>query len=220
MTPEDARRLLAAHLPQAALLLGPGAWELGVEVGQVYGLQEGIDFLDSATARRLCDEAQFIPPHPPLVYLVRLNGSSQAAQNMLLKLLEEPPPWTRFILTATREPLKTIMSRCQVLRIGPAGQRAEGDQRVRGQVATAVRAARNGSQQLLAQALRGWGPEHGQVLQDWAYEAAADRWQRFDAGFASGVTPGEAVRLLELLAKYAGAKLGPLVALAEVFSPQ
>lgn len=220
MTPEGAQLLLSRFLPQAVLLLGPGAQALGSDLGQVYGLQEAVDALDAETARRIRDEVQFIPPHPPLVYLIRLDGAGVAAQNMLLKALEEPPPWARFILTSVREPLQTIVSRCQVLRIGESGQEAAVDPRVKGQVTTAVKAARSSSQQLLTQALKGWSPEHSQVLQDWAYEAAAGRWRRFDPGFAPEVTAGEAMELLALLAKYAGSKLGPLVALAEVFSRQ
>lgn len=220
MTPEDARQALSLYLPPVVLLLGPGAWELGLGVGFAYGLQESIPVLDAEAARRIRDQAQYIPPHPPLVYLIGLDRAGQAAQNMLLKLLEEPPSWTRFILTAATEPLKTIVSRCQVMPLTAEPAARESDSRVRGQVATAVRAARNSSQQLLAQALKGWGPEHSQVLQDWAYEAAAQRWRQFDAGFAPGVTPLQALALLELLTKYAGSRLGPLVALAEVFSTQ
>ena len=220
MTPEAAREMLCLHLPQAVLLLGPGAWELGLGVGFVYGLQESVPVLDAETARRVRDEAQFTPPHPPLVYLIGLDRAGQPAQNMLLKLLEEPPSWTRFILAASREPLKTIVSRCHVMPLGAEPERQEGDSRVRGQVATAVRAARNGSQQLLSQALRGWSPEHSQVLQDWAYEAAAGRWRQFDDGFAPGVTPRQALSLLELLTRYSSSRLGSLVALSEAFSSQ
>jgi DNA polymerase III, delta subunit len=220
VTPQDARQLLSQFLPQAVLLLGPGSWKLGAELGQLYGLAETVTSLDAAAARQLRDQAQYEPVHSPAVYLVRLDGSSPAAQNMLLKLLEEPPSWTRFLLTATREPLPTIVSRCQVMPLTAEPEARDGDSRARGQVAVAVKAARNGSQLLLTQALKGWGAEHGQVLQDWAYEAAAGRWRQFAPGFAPGVTQLEALALLELLAKYAGSKLGPVVALAEVFSPQ
>jgi hypothetical protein len=217
VTPEAALDLLSRHLPQAVLLLGPGAWELGTELGQVYGLQETVSTLDAETARRLRSEVQFIPPHPPLVYLIGLDGASIPAQNMLLKVLEEPPPWARLILAATAEPLRTIVSRCQVVPLGNGSHRAEPDPQVKGQVATVVRAARTGSLALLAQALKGWTPLHSQLLQDWAFEVAAERWETFDAGFAPGVTPGEALDLLTVLSRYAGSKLAPQVALTEVF---
>lgn len=219
MTPESARDVLTRYLPQAVLLLGPGSRELGTELGLVYGLQEDIPVLDADAARRVRDQVQFIPPHPPLVYLIGLDGASVPAQNMLLKVLEEPPPWVRLILASAHEPLKTIVSRCQVVTLAGGAGRAAPDPRARGQVGTAVKAARNGSQVLLAQAMKGWGPPHGQLLQDWAFEAAAGHWARFDPGFAPGVTPGQALALLEALARYPGSPLGPLVALAEVFSP-
>jgi DNA polymerase-3 subunit delta' len=49
-----------------------------------------------------------------------------ATANKLLKLLEEPPEKTVFILIAESEDdiLQTILSRCQVLNFGPLGEKA------------------------------------------------------------------------------------------------
>lgn len=56
-----------------------------------------------------------------IAYIEQADTMNPAAQNALLKALEEPPPHTLFILTATRyrKLLLTIRSRCQRLNLGP-----------------------------------------------------------------------------------------------------
>ena len=57
-----------------------------------------------------------------------LGGGGGASANALLKLLEEPRPNTRLVLTSTRPEgiLPTIRSRCQIFRIPlPAGEKAQ-----------------------------------------------------------------------------------------------
>lgn len=50
--------------------------------------------------------------------ILGLDSAPAAAQNALLKLLEEPPPGIKFILTASQPPLPTIVSRAMTLRCG------------------------------------------------------------------------------------------------------
>lgn len=51
--------------------------------------------------------------------LKQIDSAQSAAQNALLKALEEPPLQTFFLLTATRLPtlLATLRSRCQIIRL-------------------------------------------------------------------------------------------------------
>lgn len=49
---------------------------------------------------------------------VRLDGASPTAVNSLLKVLEEPPDNSRFILLSAREPLLTVQSRAMVVSFG------------------------------------------------------------------------------------------------------
>lgn len=59
------------------------------------------------------------------VYLIRDAGAmNAAAQNALLKLLEEPPSFVSLILTAESEAslLETVRSRCVLRRAGPGGE--------------------------------------------------------------------------------------------------
>ncbi len=55
------------------------------------------------------------------VYLIDLAHIDEAAQNVLLKSLEEPPAFVRFILIVDhlRQVLPTVISRCKVLRTSP-----------------------------------------------------------------------------------------------------
>lgn len=218
MTPDAAKALLTRYLPQAVLLLGHGSGELATELGRVYGVTGAYRPLTADGARKLRDHVQFVPASPPDVYLVELEGGSIPAQHMLLKTLEEPPLWARFIVASVQPPLKTVMSRCHVVPLGDAGRQVEIDPKVRSQVGLAVKAARQGSLQLLAQALRGWTPEHTRYLQAWAMEAVTGRWTWYTADFAPGVTEGQALQLLRELAAYLPSKLAPQVALTKVFS--
>lgn len=59
------------------------------------------------------------------VYVIRDAGAmNAAAQNALLKLLEEPPSFVSLILTAESEAalLETVRSRCALRRAGPGGE--------------------------------------------------------------------------------------------------
>ena len=60
------------------------------------------------------------------VYLIQNAGTMNAsAQNAMLKLLEEGPPYAAFLLLAESEDelLPTVRSRCEVLRLAPVDRR-------------------------------------------------------------------------------------------------
>jgi DNA polymerase III, delta subunit len=213
MTPEQAREFLGGRLPPALLLLGPGGWDLGAEL---HGDGFVVDALTAASARDVRARAQYQPLSGELVIRVQLDGAAPLAQNILLKTLEEPPDWARFILCATRSPLPTVASRCEIITLaGGAGLPA--DTRSKTLVCTAIRAARTGAPGLLAQAVRGWEPDQARLLRTWATEAASGRWQVFGPDSAPGVTQGQALRVLAELSRLAGSRLAPHVALDRVF---
>lgn len=62
---------------------------------------------------------------PRIILLLGVDACTEEAANALLKLLEEPPPQTRFILTAESQSLipLTIQSRCHMIRFGPVSPR-------------------------------------------------------------------------------------------------
>lgn len=217
MTPEQVQARLAFDLPPATLVLGSGSWPEVCRCARGHWMLES--GLSAATARMLHGLAWLLPSSGgERVMALNLEGASAQVQNMLLKVLEEPPDSTKFVLAAVRRPLPTVVSRCRVLVVGQEAAGQEADPRDRAAVATVLRAARSGQSALLAQALRAWLPEQAKLLSVWAAEAVSGQWKVFGADTAPGVSTEQAMRLLTGLARYPGAKLGALVALEDAFS--
>ena len=181
---------LGRELPPAALLLGPDLeqmvwaartemWEHGVLAADRMILRH----VSAADARTIVRFAQTAPFGPFKLVIAALDGATSQAQNILLKVLEEPPPSVRFILAATQRPLPTIVSRCQVVVVPEARAAAEPDREVTAKVDAALRAAAAGDLRGLDQALHGWGEVHHAVLESrltgiaLSGDAADERWQ-------------------------------------------
>lgn len=224
MTPEQVRAALAGELPPATLVLGAGAWELlWSAAGPDWTYREG---LDAATARLIRQEADLRATGQRRVTALRMDGVTPLVQNMLLKLLEEPPADTRFVLAAEKRPLPTVASRCRVLVLGSHDRETPeaGPQDVAA-VAAAVKAARTGRIPVLAGLVRDWykaadpgkQPEPVRLLGMWAAEAACGRWKAFGPDLAPGVTPAQAYALLAELDRFAPARLAPVTALERAF---
>lgn len=218
MTPDQA----FAELPPATLLLGPGAWAAAEDLYEQNrsSFSTRVEKLDAASARHVRDQAYIRPFGKAVkVIVINLDGASAAAQDILLKVLEEPPPGARFILAASLSPLDTVVSRCRVLVQGAAalpGIDPETDQ-ARQMVATAIRAARDGQAEILITATEKWGDIHTAQLRAWAAERAADRWLQFPEDFVTDVSTGQALAILAALSAYAGARTVHLVALDRAF---
>ena len=77
-------------------------------------------------AKRIRDECQYAPSNCPFkVFIIdEVHQLSKDAFNALLKTLEEPPPWVKFILATTEAEkiLPTITSRCQRLEFHPISE--------------------------------------------------------------------------------------------------
>ena len=139
--------------------------------------------LSAADARTVVNFAATSPFGPFKAVIACLDGASAQAQNILLKVLEEPPlldsgePAIRFILLSASLPLPTIMSRCQVITVDGEGRSPEPGQKVTAQVAAALNAAMAGYPDLagLNAALVGWGDAHHSALCSLLAEAAAGR---------------------------------------------
>lgn len=214
MTPDQVRTALWADLPPATLVLGPGARGLVLGALPEHGWRD----LNVAAARQIRDEVYLAAPSGSRVIVACLDGASTQVQNMLLKVIEEPPASTRFVLAAEHRPLPTVVSRCRVLVVGQETAGEPPDPRDRAAISTALRAARSGQSVLLAQTLRNWLPAQAKLLTVWAAEAVSGQWKVFEAGTAPGVSAEQAMRLLTELARYPGAKTGALVALEAAFS--
>lgn len=120
---EDVRAILERELPPVTLLLGPkstGKTTLARHLAAKHhpGRQPWYyDRLSAGLAREIVESA-------PVRYswldirIIDLDNSTEASQNILLKVLEEPPPHCRFILVASRYPLATVVSRSRVFGTG------------------------------------------------------------------------------------------------------
>ncbi len=77
-------------------------------------------------AKKIRDECQFAPTSCPFkVFIIdEVHQLTKDAFNTLLKTLEEPPPWVKFILATTEadKVLPTITSRCQRLEFHPISE--------------------------------------------------------------------------------------------------
>ena len=211
-----------ADLPPALLLLGPGAWDAGLAAWEHNRsfFSTKVEHLDAASARHVVEQAGVKPFGRALkVILINLDGAAEAAQNMLLKVLEEPPPSVRFLLSATMPPLDTVVSRCRVLTQAegsPAGTGPEQD-KAREAVGIALRAARDGHVGVLEAVMRNWDADATVQLRAWAAERAADRWIGFEAGWVGGITARQAMTILSVLGQYDGARTAAAVALHRAF---
>lgn len=225
MKADEVRAVLAGELPPALLVRGPGAWDLAVGVAEPGW--EAVARLDAALARQVRARAWLLPSGARRVFLLNFDGASAPVQNSLLKVLEEPPPTSRFVLTASGPVLPTVASRCRQMTLGADRAAGPDDSRARASVSAAVRAACSGQSLLLAQTVRGWWRDarpgedvpHPRLLARWAAEAASGRWVQFGPEFAPAATAGQAAQLLAELARYRGSRMASLVALDRVFCP-
>lgn len=214
--------LLERELPPAALLFGPDLSRL-LKTAYEAMLRHGAHRADAAVlqarlsaadARSLVKFAQTAPFGPFKAIVAVLDGATAQAQNILLKVLEEPPESVRFILVATERPLPAIVSRCQVITVPGADARQEASREVTGAVTAALKAAQAGDLHGLDSALKGWGDAHHAVLSLLLAEAAAGR----DPNRL--LDRAQARRLLGALGQYLGAhpRLAAHAALVTVLS--
>jgi hypothetical protein len=131
---DRCRAALEAELPsQPVLLLGPestGKWLLARWLGDVHAVWFNQCVFERPAMADIRDMSRVflataprpVQPHLPdglKVVQINLDGARSAAvQHALLKELEEPPEYARFLLTASRSPLPTVSSRCLIWRLG------------------------------------------------------------------------------------------------------
>lgn len=117
------RRALETELPMVSLLVGPahvGKRTLAHHILKHHGVWP-IDIYEHAltaqSARDMRAFAHGAPSGPWRVVLTRLRRH-EPVWNILLKVLEEPPPTARFILLTEQRPASTITSRARVFDCG------------------------------------------------------------------------------------------------------
>lgn len=129
---EAARRALEKELPDVALLLGPrsvGKMTLALYLANFYRVLpvdlKVIDPLNAERARELpkfTSTAAFGKFKLAVISLDKppsfTDNAYEVSLNALLKVLEEPPPSVKFILTCSSKTLNTVISRSHVYRVG------------------------------------------------------------------------------------------------------
>lgn len=144
-----ARTHLERNLPRATLLYGPasiGKWTLANHLADHHRIHTVdrwlVDHGLSISTVRLITAFSARAPHGPAKLIIaRLDDASRAAQNAMLKTLEEPPPYIRFLFTTCERPLSTVQSRCTTFELGELTP-AELERIYRDQGYTPVRARR------------------------------------------------------------------------------
>lgn len=122
---DEVREHLERDLPPVTLLLGPasvGKMTLARYLVAHHGGTEAstlsFDGLRVDDARQVRVFASVRPTTRHKFVVARIDRATEEAMNALLKVLEEPPPYLRVILTASRRPMLTIESRAHVVRLG------------------------------------------------------------------------------------------------------
>jgi hypothetical protein len=123
---EKVREQLQEELPPVALLQGPesvGKWTLASETLAHHGItgpyvrahqrlrvDDAREVLDFLSTRGFQGRSKAV--------LVRVDGATEEALNVLLKVLEEPPDRSHFLLVAAAPPMLTVASRAQIFQLG------------------------------------------------------------------------------------------------------
>jgi DNA polymerase III delta subunit-like protein len=131
---ERCRGALEAEMPlQPVLLLGPestGKWLLARWLADFHAVWFNQWSHDKPGIEQIREMRRFLafPPRPGpatatggqvKVVTICLDGArSVSVQHALLKELEEPSSYARFLITSSRSPLPTVSSRCLIWRLG------------------------------------------------------------------------------------------------------
>lgn len=118
--------ILEDYLPPVSVFVGMksvGKWTTAVYLADHMEVHPSDRLLIShlnITRSREIERFSRMPPtgHTKLV-AIRMRGASQAAQDALLKTLEEAPVWSHFILVAEGLPSETLASRAHVYSFTP-----------------------------------------------------------------------------------------------------
>lgn len=169
-----------------------------------------VPLLTAEMARKVAVLAHTVPFGESRSIVIGLDGATDAAQNQLLKTLEEPFPAVRFVLYATQAPLVTVVSRCRTRIVAAQSAPPEDREEADKQVMAALSAAKAGNLRAVDAALRGWGEPQHASLSRVVFAAAC--------GLDPVLTPERGRLAVALLAGSAGAhpRLAGRLVLSEV----
>lgn len=123
----EALQRVPSPLPPVTLLLGPdgiGKSLVAKHLARTAGATR--TDLQVLTSFRTSDAHAMLQHHevyplssPTKVTVADITRASDKALNAVLKILEEPPEYSRFVLYSSKVPLLTVMSRSMLVRLSP-----------------------------------------------------------------------------------------------------
>lgn len=125
----EAVMALRRRLPPVTLLTGPssvGKWTLAHHLADYHRVAavDRVSYPNGLNAEAARAAVTFVTTGAfgaVKLVMARLDATNDTALNIMLKTLEEPPATARFIFTASRPVLPTIVSRAQQYRLGLLG---------------------------------------------------------------------------------------------------
>jgi len=111
---------LKATKARSVLLTGPAHHGKKTLLRELFSGEEAVYEIvgNAATFRDALDKI-YLNARPTVYIIPDVDRCNQTVQNLLLKMLEEPPLKARFFLTASGSVLPTITSRCVTYRMEP-----------------------------------------------------------------------------------------------------
>ena len=105
---------------KTVLITGPAHWGKKTLLRYIFKNDESVyEVSGNAATFRETLERIYQTVRPTTYLIPDIDKANQTIQNMLLKILEEPPASARFFLTASGPILQTITSRCVSFRMQP-----------------------------------------------------------------------------------------------------
>ena len=105
---------------QSVLITGPAHWGKKTLLRELFQTEESVFEINGNAATFRDALERIYSTVRSTVYLIPdIDKMNATVQNLLLKVLEEPPSSARFFLTASKAILPTITSRCVVYRMQP-----------------------------------------------------------------------------------------------------
>lgn len=105
---------------KSILLTGPPHWGKKTLLRELFQNSESVyEIVGNAATFRESIERIYQTVRPTIYIIPDLDKANATVQNVLLKVLEEPPKSARFFLTASGTILPTITSRCVTYRMIP-----------------------------------------------------------------------------------------------------
>lgn len=114
------REQIAKSNARSILLTGPAHWGKKTLLREMFQHEESVyEITGNAATFRESVERIYQTVRPTIYLIPDLDKANQTVQNLLLKVLEEPPKSARFFLTASGPILPTIVSRCVSYQMEP-----------------------------------------------------------------------------------------------------